>query len=63
MDKYRKLSICLIALEMLNESSDSSSEEEEQIELSPMQAVRPRIKNYMDTVKEYSDAKFKSHFR
>jgi len=62
MDKQRKLSICLIALEALNESSSDSSEEEEQIELS-IQTVRPRIKNYMDTINEYSDAEFKSHFR
>jgi len=62
MDKHRKLSICLIALEALNESSSDSSEEEEQIE-SPIQTVRPRIKNYMDTINEYSDAEFKSHFR
>lgn len=64
MDKHRKLSICLIALEVLNESSsDSFSEEEEQVELLPIQVVRPRIKNYIDTVNKYSDEEFKSHFR
>jgi len=47
MDKHRKLSICLIASEILDESSSDSSEEEEQIE-SPIQTVRARIKNYMD---------------
>jgi len=49
MDKHKKLSICLIALETLNESSSDSSEEEKQIE-SPIQTVRPHIKNYMDTI-------------
>lgn len=64
MDKHRKLSICLIALEVLNESSsDSFSEEEEQVELLPIQVVRSRIKNYIDTVNKYSDKEFKSHFR
>lgn len=62
MDKYTKLSICLVALEALNDSSDSFSEEEEEMELLPMQTVRPRIKNYMDTINQYSDMEFKSHF-
>ncbi|KAL6432011.1 hypothetical protein ACFW04_007447 [Cataglyphis niger] len=64
MDKHRNLSICLIALEILNESSDNSSKEEDIIEelVSPIE-IRPRIKNYMGTVKEYSDKEFKSHFR
>lgn len=64
MNKHTKLSICLIALEALNESSDSFSEEEEERDypLLPIQA-RPRIKNYIDVITEYSDAEFKSHFR
>lgn len=61
MDKRRTLSVCLIALQVLNESS-SSSEEEEEMELLPIQ-VRPRIKNYIDTINEYSDIEFKTHFR
>jgi len=61
MDKRRKLSICLIALEILNESDSSSEEEEEELVL-PIE-IRPRIKNYMDTIQEYSDKEFKSHFR
>ncbi|XP_018361569.1 PREDICTED: putative nuclease HARBI1 [Trachymyrmex cornetzi] len=62
MDKRTKLSICLIALEILNESSTDSSSEDELIMRLPIQ-VRPRVKNYMETVNEYSDIEFKSHFR
>lgn len=64
MDKQRKLSICLIALEILNESSSDSfsEEEEEKLPSLPIQ-IRPRVKNYMNTVNEYSDMEFKSHFR
>lgn len=50
-------------MEVLNESSSDSSTEEEEMELSRIQTVRPRIKNYMDTISEYSDVEFKSHFR
>lgn len=64
MDKQHKLSICLIALEILNESSSDSfsEEEEEKLPSLPIQ-IRPRVKNYINTVNEHSDMEFKSHFR
>ncbi|XP_018402619.1 PREDICTED: uncharacterized protein LOC108779659 [Cyphomyrmex costatus] len=54
----------LTALEVWNENSgDNFSEEDEQMELSPIQSVQLRVKTYVETVKEYSDVEFKRHFR
>lgn len=63
MDKT-KLLISLAALEAVCESSTDSSEEDELDELLPtIQNIRPRIRNYLDIVNEYSNMEFKSHFR
>ncbi|XP_018351932.1 PREDICTED: putative nuclease HARBI1 isoform X4 [Trachymyrmex septentrionalis] len=54
----------LTALENLDENSiDNVSEEDERMELSPVQAVQLRVKNYVDMVKEFSDVEFKREFR
>ncbi|XP_018351929.1 PREDICTED: uncharacterized protein LOC108754243 isoform X2 [Trachymyrmex septentrionalis] len=54
----------VIALENLDENSiDNVSEEDERMELSPVQAVQLRVKNYVDMVKEFSDVEFKREFR
>lgn len=61
MDKYHTLSICLVAVEVLNDTDSSTSEEE--LELSLLIRARPRIRNYIEIVNEYSNEEFKSHFR
>ncbi|XP_011059330.1 PREDICTED: putative nuclease HARBI1 isoform X1 [Acromyrmex echinatior] len=54
----------LTALENLDEDGiDNVSEEDERMELSPVQAVQLRVKNYVDMVKEFSDVEFKREFR
>lgn len=58
--------ICCTIAEILCEdsSSDSSDEDELQNFIYPsVKIIRPRIKNYLDIVNEYSNAEFKSHFR
>ncbi|XP_018363689.1 PREDICTED: putative nuclease HARBI1, partial [Trachymyrmex cornetzi] len=62
-NKQVKLQICMIAIEILNESSDSSSEEDELLELTNSTIYRPRVRNYIDVVHQYSDMEFKAHFR
>ncbi|XP_018311308.1 putative nuclease HARBI1 isoform X2 [Mycetomoellerius zeteki] len=51
------------ALENLDENTSNVFEENKRMELSPIQAVQLHVKNYVDTVKEYSDVEFKRHFR
>lgn len=61
MNKRAKLQICMIVMEIMNETSESSSEEDELLQLTSV--IRPRIQNYIDVVHEYSEREFKNHFR
>lgn len=62
MDKT-KLLISLAAIEEVCESSTDSSEDDLDVLLPIIQNIRPRIRNYLDIVNEYSNIEFTSHFR
>ena len=65
MNKSAKMLICYTIAETLCESSGDSSDEDELLDFiyPSIQNIRPRIKNYLDIVHEYSNTEFKSHFR
>lgn len=66
MNKNAKMLICFSVAEALcdSDSSDSSDEDKLLNVIHPLiRNTRPRIKNYMDVVHEYSNIEFKSHFR
>lgn len=61
-----KMLTCFTIMEALCESSSDSSDsfdEDELVSYPAIQNIRPRIKNYLDIVHEYSNREFKSHFR
>ena len=65
VSKKVKLQIYMTAVEIINDSS--SSEEDELLEsllfANSATIYRPRIRNYLDVVHEYSDVEFKTHFK
>jgi len=62
MDKETKISICIAKIEaIIDISSDVNSFSDE--DFFPKIYRQPRIRNYINTVSEYSDIEFKSHFR